>query len=92
MHRTEFQSENIRSLFFLLGTSISYVKVVTVLYDQNCDRKFQFSYCIVTNRKTVRAIEVVFWVSFVFLLQGTHLPNVVETVMPSKTSVFLVSY
>ena len=64
----------------MLGTSISFVKVVVVLYDmyKNCDRKFQFSYCIVTVQKTVRAIEAVFWVSYVFLVQGLLLSNVIR--------------
>ena len=47
-----------------IGTSISYVKLVTALYDKNCDReKFQSRYCIVTDRKTARTSEIVSWVS-----------------------------
>ena len=34
---------------FWVGTSISYVKQVTVIHDKNCDRKFEFRY------------EIVFW-------------------------------
>ena len=56
-----------------LGTSISHVKHVTVLHDKNCDRKFEFRYCIMTDRKTAHASEIVFWVTFGFLLEGTHL-------------------
>ena len=50
-----------------VGTSISHVKQV------NCDRKFEFRYCIVTDWKTAHASEIVFWVTFGFLLEGTHL-------------------
>ena len=56
-----------------VGTSISHVKQVTILHDNNCDRKFEFRYCIVTDRKTAHASEIVLWITFGFLLEGTHL-------------------
>ena len=47
-------------MFLIISDLISYVKSVTVLYDENCDRKFQSRYCVVTDRKTARASEIVF--------------------------------